>query len=58
MRFEFSIVKGTGLFAGGAGKGTADLTLIPQGGPISSNGISQGSFTLTLHSTTPTVVGE
>ena len=58
MRFEFSIVKGTGVFAGGAGKGTADLALIPQGGPITSNGISLGSFTLTLHSTAPSVVGE
>jgi hypothetical protein len=57
MHFDFSIVKGTGAFAGAAGKGTADLALIPQGGPITSNGISQGSFTLTLHSTTPTVVG-
>jgi hypothetical protein len=55
MRFEFSIVKGTGAFAGGAGTGSADLTLIPQGGPVSSNGISQGSFALSLHSSPPIV---
>jgi hypothetical protein len=58
MRFEWSIVNGTGVYAGGAGKGTADLALIPQGGPITSNGISLGSFTLTLHSAAPTVVGK
>ena len=55
--FEFSIVKGTGAYAGAAGKGTADLTLIPQGGPITSNGITMGSFSLALHSTAPSMVG-
>jgi len=57
MHFAWSIVKGAGVFAGATGTGTADLTLIPQGGAITSNGISMGSFSLTLHSTAPSVVG-
>ena len=53
IRFEFSIEKGTGAFAGAVGTGSADLTLTPLGGLVSSINANQGTFTLSLHARPP-----
>jgi len=52
---SFSIINATGGFQGDTGTGTADLQMITKLIPVVPPVVSQGVFTLTLHSVPPTV---